>query len=463
MEIIDSTFSSMEHQKTNEFECDQDTEQGNLFNHLITGALLLTVGLVALKRFDLAIWFLCFTVLVLSLHQPVNGIVLVIAYYTCDQLMIGLGKGEITPGRYLLLLNILICAGFIFFLRHPQKLNLAYQFYLYYLLVLLGVLTLFWAENTRSGTIYLVKLSILCLWGRMILPFLSKRNVLEKLSFLMTLTTSIVSVILIFGGVSVTTHSDHRIILEGLGINSIAISIGFVVIFSSVYMAGPAHVIKKIAIILLNVINFLAILKMGTRSVVIGIPLALIIGIVVTDVRFIGRYFVIIVLITGIMGGVLYYSIDHKLITGKLADRFSELNNIESYTENSRVKLANYSFKIISEHPMGTGAGNEVLAFGDFKYKMALFESHNTFFSTMIQFGILGLSVLCVSWFFLIFQIFLIQNVILRYLSMVTLIFLLIQLLKGSMLQTRLYWIPLILIFSLIEVGLSSGSKDGSS
>ena len=191
---------------------------------------------------------------------------------------------------------------------------------------------------------------------------------------------------------------------------------------------------------------------MGTRSVGLGIPLAIFTAGLLMNLKnspkfILGSFLAILLIIVA-----FNIAVSSQLITNKLADRFLGLNQVDTYTDNSRVNLAKWSLSyVLGKNPIGTGAGNENQVFADFEYKVDLYESHNTLLSTMTQFGILGFIILCCALGHLFYTIIIIDSTSYRYPIAVVFIFISFQLLKQSLLQTRLYWIPFTVIVSFIN------------
>lgn len=412
-------------------------------------SLLGIVLLVATKQYFVASILIYASVGLFSLKDPVLGVVLSIAFFTCDQLLIGIGIGHLAPGRYLIFINIIFCAKGLLSSKSSKFTRV--HFGLYFLLAALGAMSLTWASDVDRGILYLSKLTVLIIWARLVVPYLSNRSALENLSALMPLATFVVAFNLMFGDVSVTTMSHHRLILEGLGINAVAISFGFVIMFSSLYLSGSAPLWKKAIIAFCNVVIYFAVLKMGTRSVALGIPLSLFVGLLFLESKKLLKGAGIVLISTTVLAITLYIAINNNLITGKLAERFTGLTEIDTYSENSRFSLISHSLSYVARNPHGSGVGNEHMVFKNYVYKVDLFETHNTLVSTMVQFGVIGFLIQLIAFGYLGYHAITIKNSTYRYVLLACLIYFFIQIMKGSSLQTRLFWIPMAVICGMLE------------
>ena len=414
-------------------------------------AVIGSVAMIGLGQYTYAIYSVSIFIVLVSLFSPIYATVVLISFFPADQLLTGLMPGIVTPGRYLIIYNIVI--AIIYQILHGGTISkqIKYQFMLYLMLLSVAILSLIWAENTSRGLMYIGKLSTLVLWSFLIIPLLSNKSILLKLSSMLCFTTAAVSMVFIFGDIGRININD-RVILEGLGINSISSCLGFSIAVSAFYIKYSPSKVGRLLALMGCIIIYLGILKMGTRSVALGLPLAFILAGLILNLRHSPKY-----LLGG--GGVIiifsisfFAAINTGLISEKLADRYLGLNKVDTYTENSRVQLAKWSLNYVyTKNPMGTGAGNEHQVFADFKYKIDLFESHNTLISTMTQFGVIGFMILMLALIYLFYSITLIKDSNYRYFVAVMFLFISFQILKQSLLQTRLYWIPYTTIFCFIN------------
>lgn len=419
---------------------------------LILSALLIVVGLLAVKEYRLAAIFTSFFVVFISVKNPACGVATVAAFFSCDQFISGVAPDTFTPGRYLIIINILFGLPLLFKdLLCKEEKYVKKQFIFYYFLIFIGGISLFWAPNKVAGFNYIFKIIVLVLWSRIAFLQLADRNVLASLSGVIAIVTSLIAVILIFGGVGRISHSSDRLLLDGLGINSIASSFGFAIVFSSFYFMEEKKLWKKALLVFSTLIIYLAIIRMGTRSIAIGIPIVFCLGVLTFSLKKVIRHVLFSFVFLGIFLTSLFIAKDHGIISDKLIQRFTGLSKVSTFVNDPRAGLAKYSALYFLNNPIGTGAGNESEVFGDFSYKIDLFESHNTFISTLVQFGLVGFLVLVVSVAFLFREVMFINDRACRFLCLILTSFFIILILKASLLQTRLYWIPLTIVFASIE------------
>jgi len=434
---------------------DRDFESHSFINiwfwRLIFITLVAVVVLVAVKKYSIAVVVIFVFVSIISLLKPIYGIVAVIAFFSCDQFINGVSPATFSPGRYLMLVNIL--ASLPVFFKSNRYLNslTKKQFLMYYLLAFLAVVSLMWAPDIEKGSLYILKLVILILWSRLALPLLADRRLLETLSALMCVVTFLVGLIVLFGDVGRVSHINDRFLLEGLGINSIATSFGMVVVFSILYFRSSVTLWKKIALSAIIVVIYISILKMGTRSVAIGVPIAFILGAVISKPKKVLRYLMYTLISAALFYAVIFFAVSNQIITGRLANRFLGVSEVTTFTENSRVALAARSLSYILQNPIGTGVGNENVVFSKYGYRVALYEGHNTLLSTLVQFGLVGFVILITLLMFLILNIMYIKDDEYRGFCAMLCIFFFLMLMKASILQTRLYWIPFTLILASVE------------
>jgi len=429
-------------------------ENADLIIKTVVICLLLSGTLIVGKQYNLANLFIFLLTIAVSFYKPVFGILISIAYFTCDQFVEGATNTAFPVGRYLIFINVLMSLPLSFKAIKNMPLICKIQYGIYLFLFIIGVVSLLWAPNTERAIYYIGKFGILILWSCLSLHQLSNKNMLSSLSVIFSSVTSIIALVILFGEIGRLSHINDRLLLEGIGINSLATSFGFTIIFSIFYLISTKSNWKKIIIIGIDLLIYLSIIKMGTRSIVLGVPLACLLGLFAMRPRKMIKSLFIFSVILIITGTIFYIAASSNLISSRLVDRYIGLAKVKTFKENSRLNLARYSFLYIIEHPTGTGVGNENRIFNDYKYKVRLFESHNTFISTMVQFGIGGLFLLILSKTIMLISIVFIGDSSHRSLCITMYFYFIICLMKASILQTRLYWIPLTILMSFI--GLNS-------
>ena len=237
-----------------------------------------------------------------------------------------------------------------------------------------------------------------------------------------------------------------RLSFNNIGLNAIAISLGYIFILAlNSFHLFENEKVKRCIIYICLILIFLLILKLGTRSVLWGLVLAFILP----NFIYLKRKNIIRILV--ILSAFIYaffHLINTGFIQGRAATRLL-LFGSDTFTNNSRVELFNKGFEWWTNNILGSGGGNESYAYIQMGTKNL--EAHNTFMSALIQFGIPGIILLLLVVSIIYFKIYLIKDKRQKILFFSFFIFFVMQLVKGSFIQTRLFWQPLTILLLMLE------------
>lgn len=243
-------------------------------------------------------------------------------------------------------------------------------------------------------------------------------------------------------------ESEHRMSFTRIGVNAVAISISYSFIFSIMYLIFINRInIRTIIIFSLSFIMLIFLIRTGTRSGIIGVFISVGLGYLLSykfNLRHLLKFSFIFFLIIFSFN----YIIDN-IVSERIATRILSIN-LESINENSRIAIWNLATEWYSNNVLGTGAGNEAQVFNKFNVK----EAHNVYISSMLQLGMIGLLILVLAMAKIFLKLINIRNPNYKFLAMTTFLFLLIQTMKGSFIQTRLFWIPIILVMTIAVIDI---------
>jgi hypothetical protein len=281
---------------------------------------------------------------------------------------------------------------------------------------------------------------------------LVKPEVFLRLSFAMLLSGAFGALFLLSGIGARYGGATNRLLYEGFGVNAISISLGMCLVAGLVYLhAGENRKFKVLGIILMILI-YQAILHTGSRSVIWGVPIAIVGSYVLASGRGF-RYRVIAVFVLGILFVALSWATTTGYLAGSLQDRVL-LRDRADIQDNVRYTMWRQALTMTSL-VLGGGPGNKAER-DVFLSEFLIGEAHNTFVSTLMQTGAAGASVLIVAIGFVGFAVVRLPNVAYRLPGISMFIYFLIQLNKGSVLQTRLFWYPMIFIILLSSLNLKA-------
>ncbi|MFA8300214.1 MAG: O-antigen ligase family protein [Hyphomicrobiales bacterium] len=353
---------------------------------------------------------------------------------------------------------------FVLFIFRIKSFNASIHYkkeiYLLLSVVLLCFISISWAEPDKFRA-FVYSLQMFVLWSFCIVSvkyLKSDFKFVKRLIFGMVVFAAIVAIFILLGFFSPSKLSvSNRIGFGLIGLNSIAISMGYSAMLGilCVSLFSKRRLLQIIFIICICVICYL-VLRLGTRSVIWGILVSFVLANIFVLKKKDFKKFILTFLII-IIGCVIIYNLD--IVKGYLADRIFDLN-AETITNNSRINLWLKGINWYFSNPLGSGAGNEKGIYMLFDTQSK--ESHNTILSTINQISIVGGILLLAFLFFMIKKGLSIKNRTLKYIFIGFYIFFLIQIFKGSLLQTRLFWHPIMFLLLTLEIDFLIYEKQNS-
>ena len=379
-----------------------------------------------------------------------NTTILLLALYPLDQLHSSLFVGTALYSPYKI-----IIVGYLFYFIKFRGINNTFAsksiLMLLFGLILLSAISISWAfSDYYLAFKYTAQLAILFSFTVVAIKILSHdEEAIKSIIFYWLIVSAIVSYFSLQGFFSAEAFSaERRIKFENIGLNAIAISVGYILILAiSGYNLFINERIKQLIMIVAILVCFWLLVRLGTRSVIWGIILTfIIVGIFSLNIKRLIVTFV--VLFFGYL--VLYYAIENNYLSGRLLERITTFN-FEVFEDNSRIQLWDVGLEWKFNNFLGSGAGNESFVYRTLDTPDPLMEAHNVFVSAFIQFGFLGVALLVFVMINLVTNIFKFRSSQYMFIYLAFLIFFSLQMIKGSFLQTRLFWQPLAVLLILVN------------
>lgn len=415
---------------------------------LPVGCLLATLLFFLIDRV-LGITVAAFTVVFLFFSRPAVGALVTLILYIPDQIITAItGSAALTPGRLLPILVLLVCSPLFLSGRVLPSETRAY------ILCLLGLTAWYWVilvfHMSPESFGYVVQITLLCVVAFPVIVLLGRADRAAVVCLCQAVVGILGSLFMLFGAGAMRSGNSVRLSYDGLGINSMSNMLGLSFMAALAYFhLGKARMMKLLLLPGLAV-TYLAILRTGTRSVIWGIPLSLILTYALTSGRKFYKYWALGASILLVLGGGLIYARNTGMIDGRLADRvFGFVESTDEVASNSRYGFWASAFEWYLSNPIGAGpgTGNELNAVPMGQGS----EAHNTFVSTLIQVNGVGLVLLLFATAGLGWKAYRIRNPDFRIAAVMMWLYVFLQLNKGSALQTRLFWFPVMLCFILVE------------
>jgi O-antigen ligase len=316
-------------------------------------------------------------------------------------------------------------------------------------IILLSTISISWAfSDYYLAFKYTVQLVILFSFTVVAIKLLSHdEEAIKSVIFYWLIVSSIVSYYSLQGALSPNELSaSKRIAFLDIGLNAIAISIGYVLILA---LAGfnlfINERIKQLIMIVGIFFCFWLLIRLGTRSVVWGVIfIFIIISILSFDIKkiLVTSFFVLCVYLT------FNYVAENNYSTGGVLERITTFN-FEVFEDNARGQLWKDGIEWTFINVLGSGAGNEKFIYRSLNSQAG--EAHNIFVSAFIQFGFLGFALILCVMIALFSKIIKFRNSNYMILYVAFLMFFSLQILKGSFLQTRLFWQPITILLILLN------------
>jgi len=319
---------------------------------------------------------------------------------------------------------------------------------LFFVYSILALVSIIWSSNIEKSFLYAVQLFVMLMFTIVSVSELSKEeNIISKLAFFGALAGGVVSVLAVTGYFNAEELTpQHRLSFQGIGINAVAISVGFAFLLGiSYFFLQKGSPLKKQIVLLTLLAMLYFLIRTGTRSAVAGVFIA--IGLAY-PLSFKIKLKSLISLI--IVFSVLLFAFNYMLenyVSARIAERILSIG-VEDIKTNSRLDLWRIGINWYNSNILGTGAGNETVAYQFIDNK----EAHNVFVSSLIQLGIPAFLMVLVAYIIIFLLIKKIKNANYKFSAFLIYFFLLVQSMKGSFLQTRLFWIPLTIVMTIVII-----------
>lgn len=381
--------------------------------------------------------------------RPAIGLLITFAIYVPDQIITAVtGSSMLTPGRILPVLAIAVSVPLL--MKRPV-LPLTTRPYLIALFALVGwywLMLAFW--TSPSAFSYVAQLTLLCIVAIPLIVLFGRPDRAAVICLSQAVAGAMGAAYMLFGGGAKYAGSAVRLTYEGLGINSISIMLGLSIIAALGYMHIGKN--KMIIMSMLPVAMFIyaAVLRTGTRSVIWGVPLAIGLAYMIASGRKFYKYWIASAVVIVAVIVIMNVANDRGFIEGRLFERIYLITEDTGViSSNSRYGFWDVALDWYMANPLGAGPGtvNELRAVTMGSGS----EAHNTFISTLIQVNLIGLLLLSCALVGIGIMAFRIQITDYRILSIALYIYMIMQFSKGSVLQTRLFWYPIVLIVVVIE------------
>lgn len=410
--------------------------------------IALVAGLPRFAMIVAGIW-----VFVLIVVSPGAGIALLLSTQVLDQAMnpeTGGGYGWISPVRVMMLLCVLSYVIRLPIHRPDIHANKGVLIILF-IFILQALFPLLLAESKRLGFLAITKMLIQILLVMAAVDTLSEPKKLVQTLLFVVMGGAVGSLFITFSGIAASVEAEHRLaIAGGLGINAVAISLGAFIVATIVLLLLRCTVFTLAVAIVASLLMMLTVLRTGTRSVIIAVPAAIIFGALVGYWKKLHKLFLIGLIGIVISGGVLYWAVQSDFIRGDLKERILSIFSSQTYKENVRLRLWTDAIGIYMGHPMGVGPGNEPVYYEKISTEGAL-VAHNTFLSVLIEYNIIGFALFVSAFMIMGFSLLRIKNKALRAGAGMIFAFSMLNALKGTMHETRLFWQPILLVMVIIE------------
>lgn len=346
--------------------------------------------------------------------------------------------------------RILILGIAVFFLKYNLNNlgNLKYIIVLFYVYVFFSLISVFWSEDMVKSILYTVQLFLLLAFLIVSVNELMKsKESLIIVSFYSTIVGGVIAQLSLFGFFSERElNLDQRISFVGIGVNALAISIGYYFIIGFYTLMTNKSLLKKLVSIVAMSFMFYFLFRTGTRSAIFGV-LAVIILAYPLCYKLSFKRVIIYLFLSGILITGFNYVYEH--LGTRLTDRIMSVTT-DDFESNVRNRLWQMAYEFSSTNLLGTGSGNEITVYKVTNNEVG--EAHNVFFSSLLQLGPLGFLLIFSIMVILLKNILLIKDSNIKFTAVSLFFFFFLQLMKGSFLQTRLFWIPLIFLILAILI-----------
>ena len=316
-----------------------------------------------------------------------NVTILLLVLYPLDQLHTTIFEDGTFPSPYKIIIGT-----YLFFVIKLNGINNTFAsksvLLLLFGMVTLSALSILWAYSDYFLAIKYT-LQLLVLWSFTVVAVKilgHDEKAIKSIFFYWLVVSAIVSYYALSGALSPSELSEgRRISFRAIGLNAIAISIGYALVLGvSGFSLFKNERIKQLLMVIAMLISFWMLVRLGTRSVIWGFVITVLTASLI-NLNIKNVMISVVVLFSMLLA--LNYVIENNYLAGRLLERLVFFN-LETFQENDRLEIWRVGLEWFSSNPLGSGAGNEALVYETLS--IANLEAHNVIVSSIIQFGVLG-------------------------------------------------------------------------
>ena len=384
-----------------------------------------------------------------SLISLRNIAFLLLVLYPLDQLHTTIFEGSTFPSPY----KFIMAAYLVFVVKlNGIKNTFASKDVLFLLLgiISLSALSILWAHSDYAAAIkYTLQLLVLWSFTVVAVKVLSHdEDMIKSIIFYWLGVSAIVSYFTLSGVLSPSELVEgRRISFIGIGLNAMAISIGYSVVLG---VAGfglfKKQRIKQLLMIVALLISLWTLIQLGTRSVIWGLLATFLVGSLI-NLSVKKAVFSVIAVFAFTLA--FDYIMGNNYLAGRALERLITFD-LNVFKENTRSALWMVGLEWVTNNVFGSGAGNEIFVYETLGVTDNL-ESHNVVVSAFIQFGVFGGVLFVLMLAVLSVKFFKFRDPKFKLIFGAFLLFFLLQLFKGSFFQTRLFWQPLTILLIILN------------
>jgi hypothetical protein len=378
-----------------------------------------------------------------------NITILLLVLYPLDQLHTSIFEGSTLISPYKLMIG-----GYLFSVIKLNGINNTFAskdvLFLLFGMVALSALSILWVYSDYFLAIKYT-LQLLVLWSFTVVAVKilgHDEKAIKSIIFYWLIVSAIVSYFSLSGVLSSSELVEgRRISFIGIGLNAMAISIGYSVVLGVAgFSLFKKQRIKQLLMIVAVLISLWTLVRLGTRSVIWGLLITFLIGSLI-NLSIKKAVFSVVALFAIVL--VFDYFIENNYIVGRVLERILTFDS-DVFQENSRVDLWIVGLEWVTNNVFGSGAGNEIFVYKTLDVTHSL-EAHNVIVSAFIQFGVFGGGLFVLMLAILSMKFFKFRDRKFKLIFGAFLLFFLLQLFKGSFFQTRLFWQPITILLILIN------------
>lgn len=341
------------------------------------------------------------------------------------------------------------CPLFVIFSRHKPY---SHSYYLSIILLILLFFCYFFSTVINIGDIdttliYLAKLGVNFFFLLFFINALRGEESLEPVCKAIVAGALIAALLIVFNISDIAIYQDGKRVTfgGGIGINTIAIYLGFSLVVCISLVQSSSHLVQKLIYISVCLVITLCLLRLGTRSSVWGVFVAFVFAYMLSH-KINWKFIFSVMGILFILNRAFFSLIEYFGIPIGVAERLLDVGAIQ---ENSRLELWSIAYDGFLDHPFGIGGGNEPSFFNH--QGSYYLESHNTFISALLESGILGLICLLAFCLLIFISLLRLKSSHYKFLGLFIFFYIIIQMGKGSMLDSKLLWLPLSMCILIVE------------